>query len=212
MSRCLRWRVLLAPMALGLVLAGCAGLAPPAVDDTSIYVIDAHPAMRTGLAQSGATLVVSPPRAWPGFETARMVYVKQPYGLEYFARSRWADAPARMLAPLLARALEQSGAFAAVVRNPGAVAGALHLDTELVRMQQEFEGERSRVRVTLRAQLIDTRERRVIGALEFDEVEAAAAGNAYAGVAALNRALERMLPRLAEFCAGAAAGRRQQRQ
>ena len=212
MSRCLPWRALLAPMALGLALAGCTGLAPPAVDDTSIYVIDAHPAMRTGLAQSGATLVVSPPRAWPGFETARMVYVKQPYGLEYFARSRWADAPARMLAPLLARALEQSGAFAAVVRNPGAVAGALYLDTELVRMQQEFDGERSRVRVTLRAQLIDTRERRVIGALEFDEVEAAAAGNAYAGVAALNRALERMLPRLAEFCAVAAAGRQQQRQ
>jgi cholesterol transport system auxiliary component len=199
-------------MALGLALAGCTGLAPPAVDDTSIYVIDAHPAMRTGLAQSDATLVVSSPRAWPGFETARMVYVKQPYGLEYFTRSRWADAPARMLAPLLARALEQSGAFAAVVRNPGAVAGALYLDTELVRMQQEFDGERSRVRVTLRAQLIDTRERRVIGTLEFDEVEAAAAGNAYAGVAALNRALERMLPRLAEFCAVAAAGRQQQRQ
>ena len=212
MSRCLLWRALLAPMALGLALAGCAGLAPPAVDDTSIYVIDAHPTMRTGLAQSGATLVVSPPRAWPGFETARMVYVKQPHGLEYFAKSRWADAPARMLAPLLARALEQSGAFAAVVRNPGAVTGALHLDTELVRMQQEFDGERSRVRVTLRAQLIDTRERRVIGTLEFDEVEAVAAGNAYAGVVALNRALERMLPRLAEFCAAAAAGRQQQRQ
>ena len=94
-----------------------------------------------------------------------------------------------------------------MVQNPGAVAGTLRLDTELVRLQQEFETQPNRVRVTLRAQLIDMGGRRVIGTREFEEVEVAAADNAYAGVAALNRALARMLPRLAEFCASAVASR-----
>jgi cholesterol transport system auxiliary component len=207
MIRSVQWRVVLAAMVLGGTLAACTGLAPPAADEISIYVFDVRPAMDGLPPQPGAVLAVGPPRAWPGFDTPRMAYVRQPHELEYFTKSRWADAPARMLAPLLVRALGQSGAFGAVVHNPGAVAGTLRLDTELVRLQQEFQSPQSRVRVTLRAQLIDMQERRVIGAREFEEVEMAAAENAYAGVAALNRALERLLPRLAEFCASAAASR-----
>lgn len=197
------WRVVLAALVLGAALVACTGLAPPAADEASIYVLDAQPVITALPSRPRAILAVNMPRAWPGFDTSGMAYVKQPHELEYFAKSRWADPPARMLAPLVVRALEQSGAFGAVVRNPGAVAATLRLDTELVRLQQEFATQPSRVRVTLRAQLIDLEVRRVIGAREFEEVEMAAGDNAYAGVAALNRALGRMLPRLAEFCASA---------
>jgi cholesterol transport system auxiliary component len=185
----------------GGMLAACAGIAPPAVDEVSTYVLDARPVVGRLPAWPDTILSVGTPRAWPGFDTPRMAYVKQPHALEYFVKSRWADAPARMLAPLLARALEQSGAFGAVILAPGAVAGTLRLDTELVRLQQEFVESPSRVRVTLRVQLVDIRERRVIGAREFEEIEGVAADNAYAGVVAMNRALERVLPRIAEFCA-----------
>lgn len=205
MNRLLRWRARLVLIGLCTTLSACAGLGSSATDEVSIYYIDAQPAAVRRAAPVQAALVVEVPRAWPGFETSRMVYVRQPYELEYFSKSRWADAPARMLLPLLVRTLEQSGVFAAVVHGPVAMAGTLRLDTELVRMQQEFAEGRSQVRVTLRARLIDAKERRVIGAREFDEVEPAAAGNAYAGVAALNRALERMLLRLVEFCASPAA-------
>lgn len=205
MNRLLHWRARLAGIALCATLAACTGLGSSAADEVSIYYIDAQPAVIKRPLPLRSALLVGVPRAWPGFETSRMVYVRQPYELEYFSKSRWADAPARMLLPLLVRTLEQSGVFAAVVHSPGAIAGTLRLDTELVRMQQEFAGGRSQVRVTLRVQLIDANERRVIGAREFDEVEAAATGNAYAGVAALNRALERMLLRLVEFCANPAA-------
>jgi cholesterol transport system auxiliary component len=207
MNRSIQWRVVLVAIALGGTLAACTGLAPPAVDEISIYVLDARPAIGGLPLQPGVILAVGTPRAWPGFDSPRMAYVKQPHELEYFTKSRWADAPARMLAPVLVRALEQGGSFGAVVHNPGAVAGTLRLDTELVRLQHEFQAPQSRVRVTLRAQLVDMQERRIIGAREFEEVEEAAAENAYAGVAALNRALERLLARLAEFCASAVASR-----
>lgn len=108
-----------------------------------------------------------------------------------------------MLAPLIARALEQCGVFRAVVHNPGAIAADLRLDTELVYLQHEFIGEPSRVRLTLRAQLVDLKKQRVIALREIEEVEPAAADNAYAGVEAANRALQRALVRLVEFTADA---------
>jgi cholesterol transport system auxiliary component len=190
-------------IALCAALAGCANLQAPAVDSVSVYVLDAQTVPKAAISRRNEVLAVSATRARPGFETASIAYVTQPYELDYFTKSRWADAPARMLAPLIARALDQSGAFRAVVYNPGAVAADLRLDTELVRLQQEFIDKPGRVRLTLRAQLVDLKERRVIAVREIEEIEPATADNAYAGVEAANRALQRALVRLVEFSADA---------
>lgn len=191
--------------ALLLIVASCANLKPPEVESVSIYVLDARPVQHAPLQRRGAVLAVSPTRALAGFDTPRIAYITQPFELDYFAKSRWADAPARMLSPLIVRAIDEGGDFSAVVHNPGVIAADLRLDTELVRLQQEFLVKPSRVRLTMRAQLIDLNERRVIAGREFEEVEPAVTDNAYAGVAAANRALERLLIRLAEFCALAAS-------
>jgi cholesterol transport system auxiliary component len=111
--------------------------------------------------QRDLVLEVALPRAWPGFDTAQMAYVRQPYELDYFAASRWADTPPRMLGPLLARALEQTGSFRAVVQMPSTVPADFRVDTELVRLQQDFGVRPSRVELTLRVQLIDVRGKRV---------------------------------------------------
>jgi cholesterol transport system auxiliary component len=197
----------LAPTAaiLALVVGGCSVLPAPLPPD-NIYLLEAptgpattRPALST---KRDVVLAVSPPRARAGFDTARMVWVRQAHGLETYARNRWADAPARMLAPLLVQALERSGAFHAVVPSPSGVAAGLRLDTELVRLQQDFTVKPSEVRFTLGAQLIDTATQRVIATAEFDETEKCESEDAYGGVRAANRALERLLVRVAEFCAG----------
>jgi hypothetical protein len=87
---------------------------------------------------------------------------------------------------ILAQALDHSGGFRAVVQAPSFVAADLRLDTEFVRLQQDFGVKPSRVQFTLRAQLIDVGARRVLAA---------------------NRALGRLLERLATFCAETAAAR-----
>jgi cholesterol transport system auxiliary component len=152
-------------------------------------------------------LEVSAPRARPGFDTPQMAYTQRANALDYFAKHRWADTPARMLGPLFAQALEQSGGFRAVVQAPSLATASLRLDTELVRLQQDFGAKPSRVRLTLRAQLIDADSRRVLVSAEFDETEAAPSDDPYGGVIAANRALARLLERLAAFCAEAAAAR-----
>ena len=190
------------------LLGGCSSLLPPPPPVENIYLLEARvaPASTPDLARSAQqkraqVLAVSMPRARAGFDTAQMVWVNQEHGLKVYSRNRWADTPARMLAPLLAQTLERSGAFHAVVQTSSAVSATLRLDTELIRLQQDFSVRPSRVQLTLGAQLIDIGTRQVIASAEFDETENAASEDAYGGVRAANLALERLLARLSAFCA-----------
>ncbi|OGS93526.1 MAG: hypothetical protein A3K04_03830 [Gallionellales bacterium RBG_16_56_9] len=140
------------------------------------------------------------PRARPGFDTPQMVYLRQPNELDYFVTNRWADTPSRMLGPLLAQALEQTGSFRAIVQTPGVVPADIRLDTELIRLQHDFGTQPSRVQLTLRAQLIDVGGKRVLAVKLFDEAENATSDDAYGGVIAANRVLQRVLGQLADFC------------
>jgi cholesterol transport system auxiliary component len=189
-------------LAIGAVLlASCTGLQAPQVESPALYLLDAQAVDTPARPQRDLVVAVSMPRARPGYDTAQMAYVRQPHELEYFTKSRWADTPSRMLAPLLSRALEQGGAFRSVVQAPSAVPGDLRLDTEWIRLQHDFATRPSRVELALRAQLVDLRSRRVVGTAEFEEVESAPSDDAYGGVIAANRGLQRLLTRLTEFCA-----------
>jgi cholesterol transport system auxiliary component len=184
------------------LISGCAGMVPAQVEAPATYLLDARPADRSAPLRRELVLAVGVPRARAGYDTAQIAYVRRPFELEYFAKSRWADTPARMLAPLLTLALEQSGGFRAVVQAPVGVAADLRLDTELIRLQHDFGTQPSRVEVALRAQLVDLRGKRVLAEAEFEEIEVAPSEDAYGGVIAANRAMQRMLARVAEFASG----------
>jgi cholesterol transport system auxiliary component len=190
-----------------VLLAGCSALPPPQTESANVYLLEAATINAATRAKRDLVLAVGMPRAGSGFDTPQMVYVRQPHELNYFVANRWADAPARMLEPVLVRTLEQAGSFRAVVPNPGAVPADLRLDTELVRLQQDFSMQPSRLQITLRAQLIDVRSRRVLATRLFDESETAPSDDAYGGVTAANRALQRVLEQLADFCAAESGGR-----
>jgi len=183
-----------------LLLTGCTGLSAPKVASQTIYVLEAQRATKPAQVKRNLVLAISEPQTRPGFDTHQMAYVQQPHELSYFVTSRWADTPARMLEPLLVQAMEQTGGFRAVVQRPGAVPADVRLDTELIRLQHDFVTRPSRVQLTLRAQLIDVRGQRVLAVKQFDESENAVSDNAYGGVTAANRAVQRMLEQLADFC------------
>lgn len=190
----------------GLTLAlagGCASLLPKATVQPVFYSLDgargeggatAKAVATPSAAPGGApTLVVNPPRAAAGFDSQRIIYTRDAHRMEYFSHSEWIDTPARMLAPLIVAALERSGQFRAVVPTPSAAAGDIKLDTEILRLQQEFGGGASRVRFTLRAYLVDSVTRRVLAWREFDETVIAASDDPYGGVVAANRAVQNVL-------------------
>ena len=190
---------------LAAALAGCSALPAPRVENVNVHVLAAEPLPAATRPQRDVVVEVALTRAWPGFDTTRIVYVRQPYELDYFAASRWADTPAKMLGPLLARALEQTGSFRAVVQPPSAAPADFRVDTELVRLQQDFATKPSRVEITLRVQLTDLRGRRVVAARVFEGAENAPSEDAAGGVAAANAALQRILGDVAEFVAAGTA-------
>ena len=151
---------------------------------------------------NGPVLLVNLPQAEPGFDTPRMVYVKRQYELEYYAVNQWADTPARLLSPLLAQALGQTGMWRAVIPMLSSVRGDYRLDSYGFAVQQEFLQQPSRVRVTVRAQLVDLKESRIVSTRTFEAVEAAPSEDAYGGVLAANRATATLLNYIASWIQG----------
>jgi cholesterol transport system auxiliary component len=192
------------PLAL---LAACSAMQPRPAENPTLYLLDAQPTLEALQPSRKLVLAIDVPRARPGFATPRMIYVREPHKLEYYAKNRWVDTPARMLAPLLVHALAQGGGFSAVVQSPSGVATDLRLDTELVRLQQDFSTQPSSVQLTLRVQLIDTGSGKFYATKELSEIESAPSEDAYGGAIAANRALERLLVRLAQFCHAASGPR-----
>lgn len=200
-----RWPSLRGLVLVTLVLLGGCGasLLPKAPPVAARHTLDdgapsvASPALRA----SAPTLIVSLPIAAAGFDTAHIVYLRQTQQIEHFAFNDWADTPANMLAPLIARRIERTGAFRAVLTAPTGATGRYRLDTELVRLQQDFTQQPSQVRLTLRAVLIDTSTRSVIARREFDASLATAADDPYAGVRTARLLTQQVLGELAAFCA-----------
>ena len=151
------------------------------------------------LDATGSVLLVSPPQSHPGFESPRMVYFKRPYELEFYAANQWADAPARLFAPLLVQALSQPGTWRAVIALPGSIRGDYRLDSSDFVLQQEFVQRPSLVRMTLRGQLIDLKESRVVSTKLFDVEEPAPSEDAYGGVLAANRATAAILAQITSW-------------
>lgn len=202
----------LAATAVGAAaLTGCssASLLPAAPPAPALYGLDdGTPATSPqSPAPAGApSLLLSLPRAAAGLDTRLIAYQRMSpqtrLRTEFYARSEWLDEPPRLLAPLLLRALDATGAFSAVLPAPAFTPTRWRLDTELLRLQQEFgTAPPSQLRLTLRAALIDSVGRRVLATREFDLREPAPSEDAAGAVAAARVAAQALSRGLAGFCA-----------
>lgn len=184
-----------------VLLAGCSVLpgVTPGVQDR--YMLE-YPAVERPVAGRAGlpVMMVTVPRAHGGYDTSRIAYLQRQYGLRYYAKSRWADTPARMLAPLLAEAMSATGAYTAVFASPGSLTAKYRLNSELIRLHQDFTVQPSEVHLTLRVQLVELSANRVLAAHLFDVREPAASDDTYGGVQAANAAIARLLEDVAAFC------------
>ncbi|HXH03006.1 MAG TPA: ABC-type transport auxiliary lipoprotein family protein [Candidatus Competibacteraceae bacterium] len=208
MEKMLRTLLRVLCLALPLVLAGCASLIPsdgrPA---PRTYLLDASPAAADATPRRGdaPVLLVDQPRAQPGFDTPYIAYSRDPLSLDYYTKSQWADTPARMLTPLVVNALEDSGAFRAVLAPPAAARADLRLELELLRLVQEFRSGPSQVRLALRARLFRISDRQVLATRLFETAEPAPSDDAEGAARAANAALARLLAELRGFVVNAAS-------
>jgi cholesterol transport system auxiliary component len=148
---------------------------------------------------SGKILLVTASGEAPGFDSQRMAYTREPPKLDYYNDSVWSDTPAKMLLPLLVRTFEATGAFKAVVLPPSPVLADLRVDVDLIRLQQEFMMQPSRVRLTVRIKVMDMKSGHVLGTRIFETVEPAPSENAHGGARAANAATQKLLGEITAF-------------
>lgn len=189
-------------LSLGLfliaMLSSCA-LAPASPPPTHTYLLAPDLPQPTSPAPSGPTLLISVPRAVPGYDTRRMAYTHRPYELNYFARNEWVAPPALMLQPIFIRAFEASGHFQSVVPDDLRVLADLRLDTQILRLVQDFSVQPSQGHIVLQARLINIANGREVANRIFEAREPAPEEEPYGGVVALNRALEHILREMVTF-------------
>jgi len=193
----------IALLLLMITLTGCS-IGPAAKSVPHTYLLSPEVAF-TNSPNPGrndtVTLLVSLPRAQPGSDTIRMAYVLRPHEVSYYAFNQWADTPARMLMRLLALAMEKTGLWEAVFQMPSPVRADHRLDADNLVLEQQFFSSRSRVRLSLRVQLIDVKRQSVMDTRGFEIFEDAPTADAYGGVIAANRAAAKLLEELAGWVA-----------
>lgn len=187
------------------VLAAC-GLSRGTSEPIRSYVLEIEKGevleVNTSRPLNLPGLLISLPHPASGFESQRMAYEQVPHEVRYFATSQWVDSPARMLAPLITNTLETSEEWGSVVQLPSVIRGDYRLDISQVALVQEFTQQPSRMRLTLRAQLMTVYDPRVIGTRSFEFREVAASEDAYGGVQAAHKAVTRLLFELKHWLAG----------
>ena len=193
-----------AVLLLALLFSGCS-IGPAETNRTRTYLLNPNISIENVPANPGrsvaVTLLVSTPRAQPGFDTARMAYLLRLNEVNYFAVNRWVDTPARMLARPLTQAMEKTGLWRAVVQAPSTARTDYRLDCDNLALEQQFFTNPSRVRITLRAQLVELKGQKVMAAREFEVFETAASEDAYGGVIAADKAAAALLQQLAAWVA-----------
>ena len=184
-----------------LVLTGCAPsfLQPPAADITHTYLLEWQGTAGKAGATDGPNLLVSPVLAAPGFDSSDMAYMRTPHEIEYFARHRWVDSPARMLEPLLIRAATQSGLYRSVTEAGSGARADWRLDSKLLHLQQVCRLNPSELQLALRVSLVEISSARPIASRVLSVSEPITERTPYAGVEAANRAVARLLNELQQF-------------
>ena len=187
--------VLLATLALSACLLP-QDKSPPRQDYLLEVATFAPPPARRS---SDKILLVTAPRAAPGFDSNRIAYSREPLKLDYYNDSGWSDTPAKMLLPILVRAFETTGAFKAVMSPPAPGFADLRVDVDVIRLQQDLMTQPSKVRLSARIKVLDMKSGQVLGTQVFEAVEPAPSEDAYGAVRAANAAVGKVLGKMVPF-------------
>jgi cholesterol transport system auxiliary component len=160
---------------------------------------EGHSRRASARRPSGKTLLVTAPKAAPGFDSNRIAYTKEPPKLDYYNNHVWSDTPAKMLLPILVRAFESTGRVQGRDRAAGAGAGQLRVDVDVIRLQQEFMTQPSRVRLTARIKVVDMKSGHVLATQVFEAVEPAPSEDAGGAARAANAAVQKVLSQMVSF-------------
>lgn len=145
------------------------------------------------------TILVTLPEAAAGYQTSKMLYVKKPFSLKAFAKNAWVDAPASMLHPLLIESLQRSAYFKVVASTIYAEPVDYRLDSQLLKLQQNFIKKPSVIELSVKVVLTEVKKNQIIASRIINLTVPCPQDTPYGGVIAANKASEAFTATVTEF-------------
>ena len=182
---------------MGIILiTGCSPVKMPVTNE---YQLSAYSSKQVVSKPRISTLLVTAPEAAAGYQTQEMVYVKKPYQLESFAKNSWADPPAEMLYPLLVQSLQRSGYFHAVSSSLYPQEVDYRLDTQLLKIEQNFMQKPSLLILSVKTVLTRISDNKLIASRILTEQVPCPMNTPYGGVIAANKASTQLTANITQF-------------
>ena len=195
-------RSLIGASVICLLLGGCAmtglggGTAAPAT-----YNLATPKAGSVSSARPARQVTVSTPTAIRALDTDRIM-VSGPGGrISYYGDSAWSDRLPKLVQSRMVEAMQNSGAFRAVLTNQDRVDGEYVVATEIRSFQLDVEGGSSAATVAIFSKIVDERHGRVIATREFSARTSAPKDDPAAAVAALQESFNKVTWELVRWVA-----------
>jgi len=192
-------------IALVLALSGCVNFGQSANAPGVVYYVlnAAEPAAApTPVPADAPTLRVLDTTTGGFYDSDQLVFSRSADTRGQYQFARWTERPGRRFAELLRARLARLGRYR-VAPAGGVVHSDLMLDTRLVEFYHDATREPGQVRLELRAELVDLKQRRLLGRHTFEQkvplTTYDAAGAAQASNLAVSRVLDDVSAWLATF-------------
>ena len=204
-------RAVAATLAAAAMLGACVSVSvgnadAPAV--TYFALADARPPVMMGALPPGAPrLAIQASGADPLADSVSMVFSRRPGERGLYQFAAWSERPSRSLAALAQDRLLAGGRFASVTQIGQPVASDWLLTLRLEQMLHDVGPTPGQARIALRAELVDRRERAVIGLRLFAVSAPVAEPAAAPAAAAFGLATAELLDQLTPWVESTVAAR-----
>lgn len=183
-------------ISLGIIsIIGCSVKTPV----TNEYQLSAYSAKQLVSNPRPVTLLVTAPEAVAGYQTEEMLYINKPFELEPFVKNAWTAPPADMLFPLLIQSLQRTGYFYAVTSSPYSEKADYRLDTQLLKLDQNFLKKPSIIELSVKVVLTNIDQNQVITSRIINLQIPCSTDTPYGGVQAANQASFKFTAKVADF-------------
>ncbi|HEX7971419.1 MAG TPA: ABC-type transport auxiliary lipoprotein family protein [Thiobacillus sp.] len=163
---------------------------------------DTDPLPAQARGEPPLTLVVPDTTSAGFYDTDQIVFSRSAGTRGQYQFARWTERPGKRFADLMRARLDRQGIWH-VSASGGYVRGDLLLDTELVELYHDATSNPGQVRLELRAELVDLKQRKLLGRRVFEQqvplTRFDAAGAAQASSQAVGRVLDDLSTWLATF-------------
>ena len=134
------------------------------------------------------SIFIEEPNVNRSFNLTSIFYNTKPYLFEEYAQNRWINLPSNMIYNQLTDSFITSNIFENVVLKDKKIEHEYSLKTEVIKLYQTFEEDKSYAVLKLKFDLV--KDEKIVKSFNFDKKVLCKSNNAYGFVQATNRAFE----------------------